>query len=81
MSMGRPESFMPSSEAAATAPDRLLTVAEVAELLRLTRKGVYSLVAGRRIPFLKISNRVRFSHADVVDWLRKNRVSALEKIP
>lgn len=63
------------------APD-LLTVREVAELLRLTPKGIYSLVEGRRIPFVKISNRVRFFHADIVEYLRKNRVPAfLEKTP
>ena len=56
----------------------LLTVTEVAELLRLTPKGVYSLIENRRIPFVKVSNRVRFFESDVISWLRKNRVPALE---
>lgn len=59
-------------------PNQLLTVREVAAMLRLTEKGVYSLVAGRRIPFIKISNRVRFLHSDVLAWLRKNRVPTVE---
>jgi len=54
--------------------DRLLTVADVAALLRLTNKGVYSLVEARRIPFVRVSNRVRFILEDVVAWLSENRV-------
>lgn len=57
----------------------LLTVPEVAAILRLTEKGVYAMVAARRIPFLKISNRVRFLRADVVSWLSESRVPASEK--
>ncbi len=57
----------------------LLTVAEVAEFLRLTPKGVYSLIENRRIPFIKVSNRVRFLESDVISWLRKNRVPTLEE--
>jgi len=59
----------------------LLTVDDVARLLQFTKKGVYSLVEHRRIPFIKISNRVRFSRADVLEWLRENRVPAMEKSP
>lgn len=57
----------------------LLTVAEVAELLRMTPKGIYALVEARRIPFIKVSNRLRFFHGDVVAWLWGNRVPASEK--
>jgi excisionase family DNA binding protein len=59
----------------------LLTVADVARLLGFSRKGVYSLVEHRRIPFIKVSNRVRFSRTDVVAWLQENRVPAMEKSP
>jgi len=59
--------------------DQLLTVYEVAGLLRLTAKGVYSLVESRRIPFIRVSNRVRFVRADLLQWLRENRVPASER--
>lgn len=52
----------------------LLTVPEVAELLRLKNSGIYALVAQQRIPFVKVSNRVRFLRSDVVAWLERNRV-------
>ena len=57
----------------------LLTVQEVAEILRLTTKGIYSMVESRRIPFIKVSNRVRFQRADVLRWLQENRVPVLEE--
>jgi excisionase family DNA binding protein len=53
----------------------------VADLLRLTKKGIYAMVEARRIPFVKISNRVRFLKSDVLDWLSENRVPTLERRP
>lgn len=58
---------------------RLLTVREIAELLRLTPKGIYALVSARRIPFVRVSNRVRFFEEDVLRWLEENRVPAVER--
>jgi|GEM_PF-2411668 len=58
--------------------EALLTVADVAALLRLTEKGVYSLIESRRIPFVRVSNRVRFLPRDVRSWLQENRVPASE---
>jgi excisionase family DNA binding protein len=57
----------------------LLTVGDVAELLRLTTKGIYAMVAARRIPFVRVSSRVRFNRADVRRWLDANRVDVLQK--
>jgi excisionase family DNA binding protein len=57
----------------------LLTVADLAELLQLTVKGVYSMVESRRVPFVRVSNRVRFLRSDVLQWLKENRVPASEE--
>lgn len=57
-------------------PSELLTVTEVADWLRLTPKGIYALVEARRIPFVKISNRLRFFSGEIENWLRDNRVPA-----
>ena len=57
----------------------ILTVQDLAALLRLKPKGVYSLVEARRIPFVRISNRVRFFRQDVISWLRENRVPAIQR--
>jgi len=58
--------------------ETLLTVNDMAELLQFTVKGIYSLVENRRIPFVKLSNRVRFIPEDVRSWLQENRVAASE---
>ncbi len=49
--------------------NRLLTVEEVAKLLRLSPRGVYNLVEARKIPFIKVSNRVRFKVEHIEEWL------------
>jgi excisionase family DNA binding protein len=58
--------------------DSLLTVDEVSKWLRLSNKGTYGLVQQRKLPHLKLSNRLRFSRAEIVGWLQENRVPALE---
>jgi excisionase family DNA binding protein len=50
--------------------DDLLTVAEVAEWLRLSRKTVYAWAASGKIPRIRIGNRVRFRRCDVLRLIR-----------
>jgi excisionase family DNA binding protein len=59
--------------------DDLLTVLEVAGLLRMKPKGVYGMVAARRIPFVRVSNRIRFLRSDLDRWLSTNRHSPVEE--
>ncbi len=54
-------------------PVSLLTVEEVAELLRLTPKGVYGLSERGVIPSIKVGGRLRFDPSVVVDWVRNAR--------
>jgi excisionase family DNA binding protein len=76
---------MSSSPARAAPPDgaervdELLTVPEVAALLRLTSKGVYAMVENRRIPFVRVSNRLRFLWSDVLAFVKENRVPTIER--
>jgi excisionase family DNA binding protein len=54
--------------------DRLLTVPEVADYLRVKPRTVYQWVWRRRIPFVKAGATVRFRRAEIDDWLaRRNR--------
>lgn len=57
----------------------LLTVEEVAKLLRVTPKGIYTMTSGRRIPFVRVSNRVRFRRDEIERWLDGNRVDAITR--
>ncbi|MCK1554452.1 helix-turn-helix domain-containing protein [Bradyrhizobium sp. 177] len=60
-------------------PDvELLTVTEVAELLRVSAPSVRRLQQRRRIPFVKIGGCVRFNKNDIVSYLAKQRVQAVD---
>ena len=63
--MIRREPFAPES--------RLLTVREVAVLLRLHEKTVYSMVARGELPSIRLGRRVRFSRDDIIRWLSARR--------
>ncbi len=54
--------------------EELLTVNEVAAVLRMTPKGIYSLVSNKKIPYFKVSNRVRFKRDEIMTWLDSQRV-------
>lgn len=51
----------------------LLTVKDVAEMLRMTVRGIRGLVFSKRIPFLKIGRLVRFSRRDIEKWIENSR--------
>lgn len=49
----------------------LLTVAEVAAQLGVSVHTVYSWVAQRRLPFLKVGRLLRFDARTIEAWLRE----------
>ena len=60
-------------------PDlQLLTVAEAADLLRISVVSVRRLQRQRCIPFIKIGGRVRFTRGDIEAFLAKQRVEAVD---
>lgn len=69
----------PPDELPPNAPLELLTVEEVAQLLRMPRKSVYHLVSLRRIPVVRLGRALRFQRADVIALIERNRVPSLEK--
>ena len=54
---------------------KLLTVKEVADILRISRFSVYNLVKRGDLPALKILNKLRFSHQNIEDYLSKQKVN------
>ena len=49
----------------------LLTVAEVAELLRFTVESIYQLVHRKKIPYVKLSGALRFKKSDIFGWIEE----------
>lgn len=52
---------------------RLLTAAEVAELLRVSKNTVYRLARSNRLPWVRIGESVRFRPDDVEGFVERNR--------
>lgn len=52
---------------------RMLTVREVAEYLQVTTRTVYEWTARGELPCIRISNRLRFLHSDVLRWVEQRK--------
>lgn len=49
---------------------QFLTVAEVAELLRLKPRTIYEMVSERRIPYRKAGDRTIFLLDEILKWTK-----------
>lgn len=52
---------------------RLLTLSEVAAYFRVDPKTVRRWAAMRRIPCVRLGNRLRFDPGDIVSWVRQRK--------
>ncbi len=52
----------------------LLTIDELAGLLKISKTTAYRLIDKRLIPFYKVKGGIRFDRKDIMDYLRQNRV-------
>ena len=71
-----PEHFDGSNTAAALTDcldgkRHALVVTDIAELLRISERQVYKLVAAHRIPCFKIGGSIRFDPSAISVWLRE----------
>jgi excisionase family DNA binding protein len=58
----------------------LLTVEEVAAVLRTTRKAIYAMAERGLMPgIVRIGRRVLIREADLVEWLRQKSAPSLER--
>jgi len=58
----------------------LLTIAEVAEMFKISASGVRRLQQARHLPFIKVGGSVRFTRSDIVSYLAKQRVESIDAI-
>lgn len=56
----------------------LLTVTEVAKLLKISVLTVRRLQQRRLIHFVKVGGSVRFVKSDIVSYLEKNRIEPID---
>jgi excisionase family DNA binding protein len=58
----------------------LLTPNEVAELLRTSRKAIYTMVERGQLPgIVRIGRRVLIRQDSLLDWLRRKSTPSLER--
>ena len=57
--------------------EKLLSPRELAELTGLKLSTIYSLSYKRRLPTIKLGNRLRFKSKDVAAWIAKGERPAL----
>jgi excisionase family DNA binding protein len=64
----------PRSEKKENNMTKLMTVSEVADYLRVTKKTVYRLLMRGKIPATKVGNQWRFAQNSIDGWLQRNSV-------
>ena len=58
----------------------LMTLEEVANYLRVTKKTIHRLLGRRVIPAMKVGHQWRFDRASIEVWLRQNSVNTAANI-
>lgn len=59
----------------------LMTPNEVAELLRTSRKAIYSMIERNQLPgIVRIGRRVLVREDALLDWLRQKSTASLERL-
>jgi excisionase family DNA binding protein len=53
--------------------DNLMTLAEVAAYLRLSKDTVYRMASGGKLPASKVGSQWRFRRDEVEQWLEANK--------
>lgn len=53
--------------------DKLLTVHEVAKLLKLAPPTIYTKVSDNTLPFMKQGKRLYFLESDIIEYLKQSR--------
>jgi excisionase family DNA binding protein len=56
-------------------PDEILTLAEVASLLKVAEKTVYTMAQRGEIPAFKVRGQWRFKRDDLDQWIEHQKLS------
>jgi excisionase family DNA binding protein len=56
--------------------DEILTLPEVAQLLKVAEKTVYSMAQKGQIPAFKVGGQWRFKRVDIDEWIEQRKVAS-----
>ena len=59
--------------------DKLLTLYELADYLKVDKFTVYNMVYRGQLPAIKVANLWRFKEKDIIKWLEKNKKYKIKK--
>lgn len=59
--------------------DEILTLSEVAQLLKVAGKTVYSMTQKRQLPAFKIGGQWRFERVDLDHWIEHQKTASRER--
>ena len=57
-------------------PDEILTLPEVAQLLKVAEKTVYSMAQKGQLPAFKVGGQWRFKRADLDQWIEQQKAAS-----
>lgn len=57
-------------------PDEILTLPEVAQLLKVAQKTVYSMAQKGQIPAFKVGGQWRFKRVDIDQWIEQRKAAS-----
>lgn len=56
-------------------PDEILTLAEVAQMLKVADKTVYTMAQRGEVPAFKVRGQWRFKRDDLDQWIEQQKLS------
>jgi excisionase family DNA binding protein len=56
-------------------PDEILTLPEVAKLLKVADKTVYTMAQKGQLPAFKVRSQWRFKHIDIDGWIEQQKAT------
>jgi len=59
-------------------PDSILTLPEVAELLKVAEKTVYTMAQRGQLPAFKVRGQWRFKRSDLEQWIEDQKAAVNE---
>jgi excisionase family DNA binding protein len=59
--------------------DEILTLSEVAQLLKVADKTVYSMAQKNRLPAFKVGGQWRFQRVDLDRWIEEQKANSRDE--